>query len=108
VSLDALGSLALQVTFASWACPRSSRDLGHPRRSSTSAIWLGPVAQEFPSGGDLQRREMKRVVAFQRSAVRRCRGVRSSSAPSVTAASMQTWRVDQIELRRIRCICASL
>jgi hypothetical protein len=98
VSLDALELLALNATFSAIGIPARVTPVGASQAIVTSAIWLGTVAQEFPSGGELQRREMKRVVAFQRSAVPTLpRGSVIVGAEREGGVD-ETWRVDALEL----------
>jgi hypothetical protein len=85
VSLDALGSLALQVTFDVMGVPAI---LTRPDATvvSTSVIWLEPILIDVPSSTDLQRRELRRVAALSRTDVSRaCLAARGLTRLSATA-----------------------
>jgi hypothetical protein len=96
VGLDALGSLALQVTFDVIGVPAI---LTRPDATvvSTSVIWLEPILIDVPSSTDLQRRESRRVLAVSRSdVVHMPRGSRIDAAERDDAV-VQAWRVDQLD-----------
>jgi hypothetical protein len=96
VSLDALGSLALQVTFAVMGVPAI---LTRPDTTvvPTSVIWLEPILIDVPNATDLQRRESRRVAALSRTDVSSVpRGARIDAAER-DGGVVQAWRVDQID-----------
>jgi hypothetical protein len=65
----------------------------------TTAIWLSPVAEDVPSGQDLQRREMRRVLALDRAMVPTVSRGTIIVAAEKASDLTQTWRVDEVDLK---------
>ncbi len=63
----------------------------------TSVIWLTPITEDMPSGGDFQRREPHRVLALRRDEVTTIPRGTVIEAAEVLGGAVQTWRVDGLE-----------
>lgn len=96
MSLDALDALALQTTFDVIGVP-AVVTLPDYTVIHTSAIWLEPILLDVPTGNDLQRREVRRVVALTKTDVPAVpRGTRLTGAER-EGGPVQDWKVDEID-----------
>lgn len=97
MGLDALGELATQVTFDVIGVP-ATVTLPDSTVIQTSAIWLEQILFDVPINGDLQRREVRRVVALHKADVPVApRGTRIDGAER-DGGPVLAWRVDEAEL----------
>lgn len=96
MSLDALEALALQVTFDVAGVP-ATVTLSGGQPIVTSAIWLEPILIDAPASTDLQRRNVRRVVALRKADVPTApRGTRIDGAER-EGGPVLSWRVDEAD-----------
>jgi hypothetical protein len=94
--LDALEAWALQVTFDVAGVP-ATVTLSGGQPIVTAAIWLEPILIDAPISNDLQRRDVRRVVALRKADVPTApRGTRIDGAERV-GGPVLSWRVDESE-----------
>lgn len=94
MSLDALEAWALRVNFDVAGVP-ATVTLADGTVIATSVIWLEPILFDVPSTNDLQRREVRRVVALIKADVPTApRGTRIDGAER-EGGTVRSWRVDE-------------
>lgn len=65
---------------------------------TTRGIWITPEADADPAGSDLQRRELKRVMAFTRTDIPVIPIGTKVVAPEFEGQPSKTWNVDALDL----------
>lgn len=106
MSFDVLRGFALGVAFDTLGVP-ATVTLPNATVIQTTAIWMVPTLEDVPSGMELQRRQVRRVLALKKDDVAAvARGTLITLAERVGDPS-STWRVDEIdasEPRHVRVV----
>lgn len=93
MDLGSLRTLALELNFSAHGVPATVTPVDEAE-IATRVIWVTPLSELEPAGGEFTRREPIRILAVRRSDVPRLPRGSRVVAPETSGDSDQVWRVD--------------